>query len=241
MRFIWDDEEVADEPLWRYFNTERFLQLLQTKHLHFPSARQFNDPFEGAVAVLPHDWPSDPRYPDLGDGDRAFEELRRLTKVSCWHKADYESDAMWKLYAAGRKGIAVRTTTMRLKAALQPFRLAPKYGEEEPFWGNVRYVDLHAVRLRVNMEQRLFYKHRAFEWEREFRVAISVRGAEEYGVSVPEFGINVAVAPAILIESIHLGPELLPSDAIAIQDACAAIAFPAKPVVSTLLGKPRYV
>ena len=103
MRSVWVDEEVPpDEPLWRYFRAERFVGALQSRALRFPSARQFEDPFEGAVAVLPHDWPIDPRYGELDHGDQAFEELRRLTKISCWHRADYESDAMWKLYCQRR-------------------------------------------------------------------------------------------------------------------------------------------
>jgi len=88
MRSIWPDEDVdLDMPLWRYFKTERFINTLQRRSLHFSSATQFEDPFEGAVAVLPHDWPVDPRYPDLEGFDRAFEPLRRLTKISCWHRA----------------------------------------------------------------------------------------------------------------------------------------------------------
>lgn len=84
------------------------------------------------------------------------------------------------------------TTAGRLSRALQPFRLAPEYGEEEPFRGPIRYVDLHRERLRVGMEHRFFYKHRAFERGREFRVAISVRMAEEFAVVVPELGIDVS-------------------------------------------------
>jgi len=241
MRSVWTNEEVSpDQPLWRYLRTQRFVESVQSRALHFPSARQFEDPFEGAVAVLPHDWPVDPRYGELEHGDKAFEELRRLTKISCWHCADYESDAMWKLYAASRKGVAVRTTAARLQAALQPFRLAPDYGEEEPFWGKIRYRDLHAERLRVGMEERFFIKHRAFEWEQEFRVVISVRMAEEFGVPVPAGGIDVSFDPAVLVESAHLGPALSDSERAAIGDACAAAGLGARLFTSTLLGRPRY-
>jgi hypothetical protein len=241
MRSIWTDEEVAPgEPLWRYFRPERFVEALRSRALYFPSARQFEDPFEGAVAVLPHDWPVDPRYTGLDFANQAFEELCRLTKISCWHCADYESDAMWKLYAASRKGVAIRTTAARLEAALQPFRLAPEYGEEEPYWGRVRYVDLHVEKLPIAMEQRFFFKHQAFEWEREFRVLISVRMAEEFGVRVPELGIDVGFDPAVLMESVHLGPALSESERIGIVDACAAAGLEARPMTSTLLGQPRY-
>jgi len=221
MRSIWHSEPVKPSTmLWRYVRADRFIDSLRSQKLYFASARQFEDPFEGAVAVLAHDFPVDPRYPDFGDADRAFEELRRLTKISCWHRAEYESAAMWKLYAGVGKGIAIRTTAQRLQAAIRPFPLAPEYGEEEPIWGPVRYVDLHAERLKVGMEERFFYKHRAFEWEREFRVIISVRMAEEFGVCVPDAGINVPFDPNELIESIYLGPELSVEDRQAVTAAC---------------------
>lgn len=94
MRIIGNQELDLSEQLWRYFRTERFLELLQSSHLYFASGRQFGDPFEGAVGVLPPGFPVDPRYTELEFGEKAFEELRRLTKVSCWHRASYESDAM---------------------------------------------------------------------------------------------------------------------------------------------------
>lgn len=241
MRAIWDDEPInANTILWRYYRVDRLIESLRSGMLYFASARQFEDPFEGAVAVLAHDFPIDPRYAEPNITDRAFEQLRRLTKINCWHRAEYESDAMWKLYAGMRKGVAIRTTTERLRTSLRPFRLAPEYGEEEPFWGSVKYVDLHTERLNVGTEQRFFFKHRAFEWEREFRIIISVRLAEEYGVSVPEDGINVSFDPSVLIESIYLGPNLSVNDQKAIFEVCEACRLKTRFVTSTLLGKPRY-
>ncbi|HEU4578801.1 MAG TPA: hypothetical protein VFS67_11140 [Polyangiaceae bacterium] len=241
MRDMWSPGEIpAAEPLWRYFKTERFLESLARGELYFPAARQFEDKFEGAVAVERHDSPLEQRDHELCDVDSAFEELRRLTKVSCWHRADFESDAMWKIYAEERKGLAIRTTAERLKAGLRPFRLAPNYGEEIPYWGLVRYVDLFADRLRVGAEARFFYKHRAFEWERELRVIFSVRMAEEFAVPVPELGINVAFDAPTLIESIYLGPHLHAVDRHRILDACEAAGVGRSVVTSSLLGRPRY-
>lgn len=241
MRSPWRNDAVPpDQLLWRYLRTPRFVASVQSRTLHFPSATQFDDPFEGAVAVLPPDLPIGPRHGRLVAGDKAFEELRRLTKISCWHCAEFESDAMWRLYAGSRKGVAIRTTPDRLEAALQPFRLAPDYGEKAPIFGRVRYVDLHAERLGLGMEERFFIKHRAFEWEREFRVVISLRMAEEFGVRVPARGIDVPFDPSVLVESIYLGPELLDSERVAIRDACAAAGLGARLVTSTLLGRPRY-
>lgn len=241
MRHIWNDESVVDEVLWRYFKPGRFESTMNSRRLYFAAARQFDDPFEGAVAVLPHDFPVDPRYTQMDHAERAFEQLRRLTKISSWHRAEYESDAMWKLYAATRKGVAIRTTTERLRLSLAPFRLAPEYGEEVPYWGPVHYVDLHKEKLNVSMERRFFYKHRAFEWEREFRVAISVRMAEEFAVQVPEHGIEVAFDPSTLIDAVYLGPELSGLERDRIRETCSRNRLECQVVTSTLLGRPRYV
>lgn len=229
-----------NEPLWRYFKTERFLELLQSNHLYFASARQFQDPFEGAVAVLPAGFPIDPRYAKPEHGEKAFEELRRLTKVSCWHRASYESDAMWQLYSGSWKGVAVRTNAARIHAAAQPFRLKPEFGHEELWAGNVNYVDLLKERLNVGMEERFWYKHMAFSWEREFRLAVSVRMAKEFGVQVPEHGVNVEFEVPQLIERIYLGPALPDVDAAAIRHAAKAHGLEDRIEVSSMLGTPRY-
>ena len=57
VRIIGDESIDMAEPLWRYFKTERFLELLRNSSLYFSSARQFEDPFEGAVAVVPFGFP----------------------------------------------------------------------------------------------------------------------------------------------------------------------------------------
>ena len=240
MRIIGNQELDMNEPLWRYFKTERFLELLQSNHLYFASAREFQDPFEGAVAVLPPGFPVDPRYAGPGFGEKAFEELRRLTKVSCWHRASYESDAMWQLYAGSGKGVAVRTNSERIRAAAKPFRLKPEYGHEELWAGNVNYVDLLKERLGVNMIDRFWYKHMAFAWEREFRLAVSVRMAEEFGVQVLEKGVKVEFEVPQLIERIYLGPSLPEAAAAEIRHAAKAHGLEDRIRVSSMLGTPRY-
>ena len=240
MRIIGNQTLDMTEPLWRYFKTERFLDLLQSNHLYFAAARQFEDPFEGAVAVLPPGFPVDPRYAKPESHERAFEELRRLTKVSCWHRASYESDAMWQLYAGSRKGVAIRTNAERIRAAAKPFRLKPEYGHEDIWAGNVNYVDLLKERLRVNMMDRFWYKHMAFSWEREFRLAVSVRMAEEFGVSVPEHGVKVEFEVPQLIDRIYLGPSLSETDIAAIRSAAKAHGLEDQIRVTSMLGTPRY-
>ena len=241
MRLVFDDPIDLEDPVWRYFKTERFQDFLNTGELYFASARQFQDPFEGAVAVLPPGFSIDPRYSQPEHSEKAFEELRRLTKISCWHRASYESDAMWQLYAGAWKGVAIRTTPSRIAAAAKPFRLKPEYGHEELWAGNVRYVDLLKERLRVSMLSRFWYKHMAFSWEREFRLAISLRTAEEFAVAVPEDGIKVTFDVAQLVDRIYIGPSLADADVKAVRQAAEASGLGGRVRVSSMLGTPRYI
>jgi hypothetical protein len=242
VRIVGDANIDGGETLWKYFRLERFLSTLQDSRLHFASANQFIDPFEGAVAVQLNAPPPDPRYAEMEGVERAFFQLKRLTKISCWHRAAYESDAMWKLYAGEHKGIAICTTPDRMRAAFKPFRLKPEYGVEDLWAGPVQYVDLTQIRMRgAPMLDRFFFKHRAFEWEREFRLAISVRMAEEFGVRVPEHGIFVEVDLPTLIERIVLGSTTTESERATVAEHVSAAGLGDRLELSTLLGQPRYV
>jgi hypothetical protein len=239
LRVAFNEKIDLDESVWRYFKIQRFQEFLGTGNLYFASARQFQDRFEGAVAVLPAGFPVDPTQ--RKQREQAFEELRRLTKISCWHRASYESDAMWQLYAGAWKGVAIRTTPGRIVAAAKPFRLRPEYGEEDLWAGNVRYVDLLKERLNVNMLDRFWYKHMAFSWEREFRLAISLRMAEEFGAVVPEDGVKVLFDVAQLVDSIFVGPSLDAAEVAAVREAAEASGLADRVRVSSMLGTPRYI
>jgi hypothetical protein len=180
MKEIYNNSIDWEEHLWRYFSTYRFLSFLESSKLYFASAEQFEDPFEGAVAVVSPEYRSDPRYDEMEGIEKAFAELRRLTKICCWHRAIYESDAMWKLYALKRKGVAIITTPEKIRKALIPYRIKAEYGEEQLYGGAIKYVDLASVRLRTSMIERFYHKHMAFQWENEFRLTTSLRMAEEY-------------------------------------------------------------
>lgn len=241
MRDVWGDGVDWDEQLWRYMRSERFASLVDSRTMYFAAASQFADPFEGAVAVMSPDFPVDPRYEGLDFIEDALRQMKRLTKVNCWHRSEFESDAMWHLYAGRRRGVAICTTPVRVRDAFAPFRFEPAFGEEELIAGPVRYLDLTQVRLKVSDGDRFFHKHRAFEWEREFRLVISTAYAEENGVRVPEDGIVVEVDPIALISQIVLGPDLEQGEVALIMDHAAAAGLADRVVKSTLLGRPRYV
>jgi hypothetical protein len=240
MRDIWGDSIVWDELLWRYFKTNRFIDTLQRSMLYFAAIPQFADRFEGATAVLTPDFPIDPRFAQMEPFENAFFRLRKFKKVSCWHRADCESDAMWKLYAEQSKGVAICTTADRMRRSVRPYRVTPRSVAEELLAGAVRYEDLLSVRLPQNREL-YFSKHRAFSWEREFRLFISLDSASEWVPETPQEGIEVEFDLDILIEQIMLGPELSEQDRENIIAVVESAGFKARLHKSSLLGQPRFI
>ena len=66
--------------------------------------------------------------------------------------------------------------------------------------------------------ERLFYKHRAFEWEREFRLVISLNEASEWRPDVPKTGIEVEADLDLLIDKVFLGPDLQAAELDSVLD-----------------------
>ena len=175
---------------------------------------------------------------------RAFYGLKRLTKISCWHRADYESNMMWKLYGDTDKGVAIRSTYDRMQAACKRFRLAPTYGDETIYAGPVTYVDFGRVRLRpIHDVRRFFYKHLAFATEQEFRFAISLAGAVDGGAGgdVPEEGVSVEIDTDVLVECVVLGTQLSDADRERIGRCAVTASLGDRVQRSVLSGRPRYI
>ena len=242
MKEVYENSINWHEQLWKYFSTNRFLEFLYSSNLYFASALQFEDIFEGSVVVISPEHKTDPGSEEMECFEKAFYELKRLTKISCWHRANYESDAMWKLYALKRKGVAICTTPENISKSITPYRTKPEHGEEQLYGGAIKYIDLSSVRLKTSTIERFYHKHIVFKWEREFRLVISLRMAEELGgVNVTEKGIEVKTDLDRLISRIVLGPDLSEVDKEKIIEATQQIGISDKVEISTLLYTPKYI
>jgi hypothetical protein len=225
--------EAGDETvIWRYVPLHRFHDLL-SGYLYFAAAHQFDDPFEGAITDAESAWREQEARRHFDDEDAqswlaemssAFAELRRLTKVNCWHAATSENVAMWERYMREKKaGVAVRSTVGALKRSLREFRLQPTYGEETIVVGRVRYIDFGAQQLiHRSMLETFFYKRIEYRDEQEIRAILSLRMAEEFGVPVPPNGVNVGVALDELLDEVRVsadaGEDVLEEVGTALRD-----------------------
>lgn len=110
--------------------------------------------------------------------------------VNCWHKNEFESEAMWKLYSASRQGIAIKSTIGQLRNSLRGAKVRID---------SVRYMDFDNDPIEKGHDHyKLFLKRKSFEHEREVRATISLPQQGK--------GILVKCDIDILISSIHLAP-----------------------------------
>jgi hypothetical protein len=127
--------DVKDEVVvWRYLTLPKFLDLIQTKELHYTNTKilRKDDRYEDGIlhqdeinqykqAIGNVDWKN--TYIKLDSYDKiealfalimhdASEEVE--TFVNCWNISDIESYNMWKTYVPDGFGVAIKSTYSRL-------------------------------------------------------------------------------------------------------------------------------
>ncbi len=124
---------------------------------------------------------------------------RQATYVNCWYREDEESEAMWRMFAGERYGVAVRTTAARLVGS---------FTERLPdYLGCVSYLVYDKEAMAVSELPPVFHKRKAFQHEHEVRlIAAPERRRDHSGESEREEGIEYPVDPGFLIEEIVVSP-----------------------------------
>ena len=169
---MYEEHPVFESPhedavLWRYMDFTKFVSLLDAQSLFFSRADRLGDPFEGSYSkanialrpalyqgtILQFAWETLAPF---------YQAMRQFTLINCWHEANHESAAMWRLYSRDNDGIAIRTT---FNALTQSFTC-----NDTIFIGKVNYIDYaadHFLRVarkeiaRARVEVPLRVSHRA--------------------------------------------------------------------------------
>lgn len=182
-----------NEVVWRYMDLAKFLAILNQGGLYFPRAEHLEDSFEGAYGLMRKESEWDNYYldffrkavitPPLGvsmpslSKEKVEEEARRLLKsikssskevrnslVSCWHRSEIESEALWRLYCPPPvPGIAIRTTVDQLWNICRH--------ENHAIVGRVHYMDFRRSFASIQNE-RIFQKRISLSHEKEVRVVL---------------------------------------------------------------------
>jgi hypothetical protein len=173
----------------------KFVWMLENSALFFSSVDRLGDPFEGSMSEL-EDREFSAAYDQTVRNAARYHTVtfsRRRVMVSCWHLSAHESMAMWKIYAAGGKAIAVQSTFEALTQAVSHVVAGV---------GIVNYIDHETGRTHEHpfyspyMHKRVWYNY-----ESEVRALLYNRDQQ-----IPEGGMSVKVDLSNLIKSVIVAP-----------------------------------
>ena len=188
--------------LWKYVDFTKLVSLLEKKALFFPSVANFSDPFEGAYPTRNLELVPEVYRPQK---QAHTKSLRDSLFVNCWHLNDLESEAMWRLYSAWDRGIAIKTTVDRLIKSLKC--------DADVYIGAVNYIDFSTEKIdEGNAFIPYLTKRKSFEYEREVR-AITLNSVphdrEMLGASAEwiQTGIYYSVDLDLLIDEVLVAPQ----------------------------------
>lgn len=182
------NNSISDLPLetslWRYMDFTKFVDLILSRELYLRRIDSFEDPYEGFGSEITKERLRDFLNNLYRNKEVDIEEMiqhqamywkiqKLYTYVNCWHINEYESAAMWNLYAKTNEAIAIKTNIRKILNCLERSKRPDSYGVI--YLDKVFYIDYEkeAPISRYNnlgFVEHLFNKRKSFEHEREFRV-----------------------------------------------------------------------
>ena len=94
----------------------------------------------------------------------SIKERMPYILVSCWHESEFESPPMWRTYASGPHGVAVKTTVRHLVGSFTN-RLPDAVAR-------VTYIPYDQAVMQQDVYTPFLFKRKSFSHEREVRVII---------------------------------------------------------------------
>lgn len=213
-----------DDPdckMWRYMDFTKFVCMLERKALYFPRIDMLGDPFECSLSRIAREsraWHlnmlSLRKAVNGTELERSVATVREWERkrvfASCWHMGDYESDAMWKLYANTDEAVAVQSTYSRLQHSLDT---SADTSARSYRIGKVTYLDYDSDEWPApeeDMVWRAMTKRKGFEHEREVRAVLVDEPKPgtrvDSDATYPEIGKTVAVNLTDLVVAVYVAP-----------------------------------
>ncbi len=251
---------ISVEPetkIWRFMDISKFESLIKTESLFLCRADKFEDTFEGSIPIKEAKHRSDFMTNGLlGDTITALNQIKGIQKlhkklkkaivINSWHINDFESDAMWKLYQTGQKGVAIESTVGKILKGI-------KKPNENISISKVRYIDYEndiwfdkdEYPFRgYNMITPFVHKKIEFRHEQEFRIFEQIEGAilqDDYWVTQEnENGKFIKVDLEEIVENIYFHPDIDKDMRSKIIVFCKKFGKSINFKVSRLAGPPIY-
>lgn len=210
--------------LWKFMDLTKFLNLVLTNQLHFLRIDSFRDTYEGHDNFFYEEALKPLIDADLfskSDSKKLSAAIKSNCYVSCWHINEYESAAMWDLYANRGGAIAIETTVDLLKNAIGSvdnniFEFKEVvYIDYKEHYKSERSKEIEEI-LRLQ-----FYKRKSFKHENEYRVLLrpfrnnqdmlrivtDVKNKSLEEIKDTEIAKRIDINVKEIIKKIYLSPE----------------------------------
>ena len=205
--------------IWRYTDLSKFIGLL-SRGLHFSRSSALGDEWEGAWGVKNITRFREEYFgrPDEGAAEwnaRVAEKGRRLDEVgvSCWHRSECESAALWDLYMPQGLGVAVQSTVGRINSATAAIDRTVEVLE-------VCYIDFNKEELPPDPSALLARKRPEFQHENEVRFLLRFTEDEQKAIGMLKQAHAERDTRWISLSPVN-GGLIRPGPAIAVMDQTA--------------------
>lgn len=120
-----------DDPILRYMNYSQFKDFF-SNGLKLTKAAKYaqDDPFEGEFIEYIYSVANDHKIYSESKGTRTYQtdslkikrdKAREKSYVSCWTLSNNENVALWKIYGKENNSLAIKTTVIKLKQAIETY------------------------------------------------------------------------------------------------------------------------
>ncbi len=191
---------IKDLPLWRYMDLWKFLKIINSSSIFFPSVELLGDNYEGKMPDEVYQYmkaheKKNGRNDNFVEVYRSFFEKYSISKIliSSWSAAENESFALWKMYAKDKLGIAIKTDFNKLKRCFHNTN-------EEIYIGEVSYFDSKKPEYDFGNFSTLLTKNIHYNFEKEVRCLTKLKDGENLRFK------NINVDLNELIEEVYLSP-----------------------------------
>jgi hypothetical protein len=205
--------------IWRYTDLAKFVAML-SRGLHFVRPRALGDEWEGTWGVknitrFREEYFGRPEEGAVEWNARVTEKRRRLDAVgvSCWHRSDCESAALWDLYMPKGLGVAVESTVGRITDAVAAADRSVEVLE-------VSYVDFQELELPLDPSILLARKRPEFRHESEVRFLLRFTKDEQASIGQLEQLYSERDTRWVSLSPIN-GGLIRPGRGIAVMDRSA--------------------
>lgn len=200
----------TNRTIWRYLDLDKYYSMLKESALFFANVRKFEDIYEGHHGIK--DLEEKERFYKamLGEHNINFEKNASKMQtdphvyVNCWHINNYESAALWDLYAGRQNGIAIRTNIRNLCDSIV---------DDYPVHvGKAEYIDSRKKNLKKQSQIEYYLvKRKSFKHENELRCVFFDQEKVIPNITpINENGILVKVDLLLLIGKIFVHPMSKP-------------------------------